>query len=168
MFLGIENRQSLPRYDFAGGDGFNHCNPSSNGRIGQRLCKNTLVVAGTRLTIKFFSYLDQKPVYEPWMGSICWNSLPRRPIHNMRTKKARVASINASIPMARHLNAAVIVALTETGFTSRLISKYRPDCPILSNTSSPAVVRRLTLNWGVFGIRYEGDGSDEGKLQFAI
>ena len=78
------------------------------------------------------------------------------------------AVAQASITMAHHLNAAVIVALTETGFTSRLISKYRPDCPILAITSSPAVVRRLTLNWGVFGIQYEGDGSDEDKLQFAI
>ncbi len=70
--------------------------------------------------------------------------------------------------MARHLNAAVIVALTETGFTSRLISKYRPDCPILAITSSDIVVRRLALNWGVFGIRYEGDGSDKDKVDFAI
>lgn len=78
------------------------------------------------------------------------------------------AVAQASITMARHLNAALIVALTETGFTSRLISKYRPDCPILAITSSPAVVRRLALNWGVFGIRYEGDGSDEDKVDFAI
>lgn len=78
------------------------------------------------------------------------------------------AVAQASITMARHLDAAVIVALTETGFTSRLISKYRPDCPILAITSSPTVVRRLALNWGVFGIQYEGDGSDEDKLEFAI
>jgi len=78
------------------------------------------------------------------------------------------AVAQASITMAHHLNAAVIVALTETGFTSRLISKYRPYCPILAITSSPVVVRRLAMNWGVYGIRYDGDGSDEDKVSFAI
>ena len=78
------------------------------------------------------------------------------------------AVAQASITMARHLSAAAIVALTETGFTSRLIAKYRPDCPILAITSSPEVVRRLAMNWGVVGIQYSGDGSDEDKVDFAI
>jgi len=77
------------------------------------------------------------------------------------------AVAQASITMANHLQAAAIVALTETGFTSRLISKYRPDCPILAVTSSPAVVRRLAMNWGVQPVLYEGGADDEDKLRFA-
>ena len=77
------------------------------------------------------------------------------------------AVAQASITMANHLNACAIIALTETGFTSRLISKYRPDCPILAVTSSPRVVRRLAMNWGVLAMHYEGDGSDDDKLAFA-
>lgn len=77
------------------------------------------------------------------------------------------AIAQASITMANHLKAAAIVALTETGFTSRLISKYRPDCPIIALSSSQRVVRRLAMNWGVTAICYEGDGTDEDRLEFA-
>ena len=77
------------------------------------------------------------------------------------------AVAQAAITMANHLNAAAIVALTETGFTSRLISKYRPTCPILAVTSSPSVVRRLAMNWGVQAMLYENDGNDEDRVQFA-
>jgi pyruvate kinase len=78
------------------------------------------------------------------------------------------AVAQASITMANHLNAAAILALTETGFTSRLISKYRPDCPILAITSSKKVVTRLAMNWGVLAMHYEGDGTDDDKIAFAI
>ena len=78
------------------------------------------------------------------------------------------AVAQASITMARHLRAAGIIALTETGFTSRLISKYRPNCPILAITGSTDVAQRLAMNWGVHGIRYDAEGSDEEKVDFAI
>ena len=77
------------------------------------------------------------------------------------------AVAQASITMANHLNATAIIALTETGFTSRLISKYRPDCPILAITSSKDVVTRLAMNWGVLAMHYDGDGSDDDKIAFA-
>ena len=74
----------------------------------------------------------------------------------------------AAITMARHLNAAAIFSLTETGFTSRQVSKYRPDCPNLAITTSPKVVRRLAMNWGVVPLLYDGVSSDEAKIEFAI
>ena len=78
------------------------------------------------------------------------------------------AVAQASITMANHLNAAAIIALTETGFTSRLISKYRPESPILAITSTPKVVQALSMNWGVTAMLYDGDGDDEDKINFAI
>lgn len=77
------------------------------------------------------------------------------------------AVAQASITMANHLGAAAIIALTETGFTSRLISKYRPDCPILAITTNQSVVTRLAMNWGVLAIHYDGDGTDDEKIAFA-
>ena len=74
----------------------------------------------------------------------------------------------ASVGMAQHLNAKAIFSLTETGFTSRLISRYRPDCPILAITASRLVARRLSMNWGVIPMLYSGERSDEGKIEFAI
>ena len=74
----------------------------------------------------------------------------------------------SAVNMADQLNATAIFSLTERGFTSRLVSKNRPDCPILAVTSSKQVVRRLCMNWGVIPILYEGDNDDRARLDFAI
>jgi pyruvate kinase len=66
----------------------------------------------------------------------------------------------AAITMANHLKASAILALTESGFTARAISKYRPRCPILGVTTWPAVARRFALNWGVTGILIEANAPD--------
>mmetsp|Transcript_28187 Transcript_28187/g.37504 ORF Transcript_28187/g.37504 Transcript_28187/m.37504 type:complete len:527 (+) Transcript_28187:138-1718(+) len=42
-----------------------------------------------------------------------------------------------------------IVVITESGRVARLISKYRPDLPILAFSESIRVVRELALVWGV-------------------
>jgi len=72
------------------------------------------------------------------------------------------------VAMANQLNAAAIFSLTETGFTSRLISKHRPDCPILAITAAQDVARRLAMNWGVLPILYTGEWTDEAKVEFGI
>ena len=74
----------------------------------------------------------------------------------------------ASVSMAKNLKAAAIFSLTETGFTSRLVSKYRPDCPILAITASRRVARKLSMNWGVIPILFEGERTDEAKIEFAV
>jgi pyruvate kinase len=74
----------------------------------------------------------------------------------------------ASVRMAKNVDAAAIVSLTETGFTSRLISKHRPDCAILAITSSDIVARKLSMNWGVLPILYQGEPTDDARIEFAI
>jgi pyruvate kinase len=74
----------------------------------------------------------------------------------------------AAITMAHHLEAAAIITVTETGFTSRSISKHRPDCPILAITIWPQVLRKLAMNWGVTAIPYAGERSDETMIRFGI
>ncbi len=53
---------------------------------------------------------------------------------------------------AYQLDAALIIAFTESGGTASRVSKYRPVSPILALTSSAEVQRRLTLAWGVVPI----------------
>ena len=78
------------------------------------------------------------------------------------------AVAQASTTMANHLDAAAIIALTDTGFTARSISKFRPKSPILAVTSSQAVRKRLALNWGVMPIVYENNGDDDDRINFAV
>jgi pyruvate kinase len=74
----------------------------------------------------------------------------------------------ATVTMTAHLKAAAIISLTESGFTSRQISKYRPGCPILAITSSAVVARKLAINWGVIPVLYEGEPTDNARIAFAI
>jgi len=74
----------------------------------------------------------------------------------------------AAITMASHLRAAAILTLTQSGFTSRQISKYRPECPILAVTGSPVVARRLCMNWGVTSTCYEETSSDQEKIDSGV
>ncbi len=50
---------------------------------------------------------------------------------------------------AKDLDIHTIVAATASGYTARMISKYRPDADILALTPSDRVARGLMINWGV-------------------
>ena len=92
-------------------------------------------------------------------------------LQNIRSEEAHVvteAVSQGAITMARHLGAAVILTLTESGFTSRSISKYRPDCPILAVSAHPHVVRRLSMNWGVTPLLFAGQRSDAAMIEFGV
>jgi pyruvate kinase len=56
----------------------------------------------------------------------------------------------AACEMAQDLEAAAILASTDSGFTARLISRLRPRTPIVAVTPNPETLRRLCLSWGVF------------------
>ncbi len=92
-------------------------------------------------------------------------------LQNIRSEPTHVvteAVSQAAITMSRHLGAAAIITLTESGFTSRSISKYRPDCPILAVTVTQRVMRKLALNWGVTAVLFEGERSDEAMIAHGI
>ncbi len=51
---------------------------------------------------------------------------------------------------ACEVKASSIVTFTQSGFTARLISKYKPYVPIIAITTSDKICRRMSLYWGVF------------------
>lgn len=55
---------------------------------------------------------------------------------------------HASFSIASDLDAACIAAITSSGFTARMISKFRPNCPILAITNNPVTERQLNITWG--------------------
>jgi len=55
----------------------------------------------------------------------------------------------AAVKCAMDSECPLIVALTETGSTVRLIAKYRPKCPILAITASDTTARQLNTARGV-------------------
>ncbi len=50
--------------------------------------------------------------------------------------------------LAEDINAAAIVAYTQSGFTAYAVAQFRPSCPILALTPLEQTCRQLTLCWG--------------------
>lgn len=72
---------------------------------------------------------------------------------NSRSKESSITITDAISQSVSHtaynLNASAIIAPTESGYTARMIAKYRPSAPVVAVTSSPEVCRKMTLVWGV-------------------
>lgn len=55
----------------------------------------------------------------------------------------------AVVATAYHMNAKFIVTPTLSGYTARLVSRFRPMCPIIATSPSDSVLRKMQLLWGV-------------------
>lgn len=68
---------------------------------------------------------------------------------------------HASCTTARDLGASAIITVTKTGFTARMLAKYRPQAPIIANTPTPKASTKLSVVWGVTPIyTQESNGTD--------
>lgn len=56
---------------------------------------------------------------------------------------------HATCTIAQDLGAAAIITSTKSGFTARMVSKYRPKAPIIAVSPDERVIRKLCLVWGV-------------------
>ncbi len=59
----------------------------------------------------------------------------------------------AAVLIAKQIKAPAIISLTRSGLTAKMISKHRPECPILGLTPSQQTWRELALWWGVQPVR---------------
>ncbi len=59
------------------------------------------------------------------------------------------AVAHSACSISMDIGAQAIVTVTQTGFTARNISKYRPGLPILGCTDTEQTCRHLALSWGV-------------------
>lgn len=56
---------------------------------------------------------------------------------------------HACCTSAQDLNATAVVTVTKTGFTAKMLSRFRPGCPIIACAPVERVVRQLCLSWGI-------------------
>ncbi|AIF67087.1 pyruvate kinase [Terribacillus saccharophilus] len=69
---------------------------------------------------------------------------------------------------AINLSVSAIVTATSSGYTAKMISKYRPKAPIVAVTFDEATNRRLALVWGVQAITGERVESTDDMLDLAV
>lgn len=55
----------------------------------------------------------------------------------------------ASVVTSFEMNAKAIVMPTRSGRTARMVSSFRPRCPIIAITMNPTIQRQLNMSWGI-------------------
>lgn len=68
---------------------------------------------------------------------------------------------HATCMTAIDLKAQAILAVSKTGYTARMISKYRPGCPIGGCSSSRKVCRQMNMSWGIYPMYIKEEYSSE-------
>ncbi len=68
---------------------------------------------------------------------------------NIKEFDITTAISHATCTTAMDLQAAAIITVTISGFTAGMISRYKPNCPIIACSVSPRICRQMGLMWGV-------------------
>lgn len=79
-----------------------------------------------------------------------------------KEKKVTDAVSHATCTSAHDLGASAIITTTSSGYTARMVSKFRPKAPIIVATTSLKIARQMALTWGTYPmIIKEGYSTDE-------
>lgn len=86
---------------------------------------------------------------------------------------ARESNVTSSISYATcqtayDLDAAAIITSSKSGYTARMVSKYKPKAPIIASTPDPVVARQLMLVWGVYPLLGIETGSTDEMIDNSV
>jgi len=91
----------------------------------------------------------------------------------LKNRKLEEATVTNAISYATcttsaDLNAKAIISFTTSGHTARMVSKFRPQCPIIATTEDEGVMRRLALVWGVYPVKTSHVGNTDDLFTTSI
>ena len=103
---------------------------------------------------------EESMLGKPWDGGVAWRlwqaagevpgQLPRQSTGLFGPAPTITEVISrAAVSAARDLKASAIVTPTESGYTARMVARFRPQVPIFAVTPHEETVGWLTLVWGV-------------------
>ncbi|QDP40843.1 pyruvate kinase [Radiobacillus deserti] len=99
-------------------------------------------------------------------------ALDHKVILDLRSKHSDMTITDAISQSVTHsamnLDVDAIITPTQSGYTARMISKYRPKAPIIAVTFDERSKRRLSLVWGVTAIMGEQAESTDHMLDIAV
>ena len=78
------------------------------------------------------------------------------------------ATAHAACTTAMDVKARAIVTVTESGSTARLLSKYRPEPPIIACVMDPQIQRQLSLSWGIVPLRMSLAESTDELIEMSV
>ncbi|WP_419725794.1 pyruvate kinase [Terrisporobacter petrolearius] len=74
----------------------------------------------------------------------------------------------ATCTTAKSLTASGIVTSTSSGHTARMVSKFRPNTPIIAATPNERTSRQLSLSWGVYTVNCQQAGNTDDLIDNSI
>lgn len=75
---------------------------------------------------------------------------------------------HATCTTAVDLNASAIITSTSSGHTAKMVSKFRPQSPIIAATHNEGVMKKLALTWGVYPIKADSAGNTDEVIEKSI
>jgi pyruvate kinase len=99
-------------------------------------------------------------------------SLPYREILRKKRLQGNISVTDAisyaSCATAMNLGASAIISTTSTGYTARMIAKYRPQAMIIAATPSLRIMKKLALVWGVYTLLIPETSSTDELFDISI
>jgi pyruvate kinase len=74
------------------------------------------------------------------------------------------AITDAAVNIAGEIGAKAIVCATSSGFTARMISRHRPQAPVVCMTPHERALKYSAFMWGVRGMQFETRNGDADEL----
>ena len=78
------------------------------------------------------------------------------------------AVAHAACVLATEIKARAMICITRSGLTGRLVSRYRPRCPVIACSPVASTVRRLALVWGLVPLQLDGEQEDDVLIAHAL
>ena len=99
-------------------------------------------------------------------STLDYASLHRKAVRTAKEDTSEAICMSVA-EIATKFNVAAIIAFTESGFTAKKMSRYRPECPIIAATPYEETTRKLALSWGVKPVICKKMDTKEGLLNLA-
>ena len=94
--------------------------------------------------------------------------IKRFKLREVETNPDVTTAISHATCTTAHDLAAAIITVTKSGKTARMISKFRPNCPIIGFSTEARVCRQLNLSWGVTPLLIEEKASTDDLFNHAV
>ncbi|MDK2809009.1 MAG: pyruvate kinase [Clostridiales bacterium] len=89
-------------------------------------------------------------------------------IDNENNHDITEAISHATCTIAHDMGAKAIITVTKSGRTARMVTKYRPECPILGCATYSHICRQLNLSWGIYPLHIREEQDTEELFEHAV
>ncbi|MGL4912425.1 MAG: pyruvate kinase [Romboutsia sp.] len=88
--------------------------------------------------------------------------------NSKNNKTVTDAISHATCTTAVDLDASAIITSTSSGHTARMVSKFRPKCPIIATSNNEKAMRQLALTWGVYTVKASDSKNTDEVIENSI